>query len=94
MERKTEIPREPKSLAPADPIVTAAELAAAVIAGKKSISEARYILQSIKHPGERLKMQYEFRQLLWAKLGLHHGIDKWGDYVASLKKLQSQFIPE
>ena len=91
MEEKIEIPRDPKSTPPIDPVATATELAAAVIAGKKTIFEVRSFLLSIKHPGERLKIQHEFRQQLWFKLGVHNGIDKLGDYVNSLKKLQSQF---
>ncbi len=94
MVEKVELPSAPKSTTSINQQITAMELAADVIAGKKTVSEVRSFLQSIKHPGERLKMQYEFRQQLWSKIGAHHGIDKWGDYVKSLKKLQSQFVSE
>ncbi len=94
MVEKAEIPNAPKRPACIDPATTASDLVEEVIAGKKTVFEVRSYLQSIKHPGERLKLQYEFQQQLWSKMGIHHGIDKWGDYVKSLKKLQSQFIPE
>ncbi len=94
MEEKAEIPSGPKSPAINDITGTATELAAEVIAGKMTVFQVRHYLQSIKNPGERLKLQYEFRQQLSFKLGVHPGIDKWGDYVKSLKKLQTRFIPE
>ncbi len=94
MVEKVETPNAPQNNASEDPRVTATELAADVIAGRKTIFEARKFLTSIKHPGERLKVQYEFRQQLASKIGINHGIDKWGDYVASLKNLRSRFVPE
>ena len=74
-----------------DPLTKGQALADDLIAGKKSLIDVRKYLMSIKHPGERLKTQFEFSQRIRLKLGLNNGIDKWGDYVNSLKKLQSQF---
>jgi hypothetical protein len=94
MAEKMEISSAPKNTVSLDPHETAMELAADVFAGKKTMFEVRAFLLSIKNPSERLKIQYEFRQLLWTKLGLHQGIDKWGDYTKSLKTLQSRFTTE
>ncbi len=94
MVEKVATPSAPINNDSVDPRVTATELAADVIAGRKTIFEARKFLTSIKHPGERLKVQFEFRQQLASKLGINHGIDKWGDYVKSLKNLRARFIPE
>ncbi len=91
---KVEIPSTPKNLPSADLRETARELAEDLIAGKRTLVDVRKYLMSIKHPGERLKAQYEFRQQIRSKLGLNHGIDRWGDYVNSLKRLQARFIPE
>ncbi len=93
---RVEIPVAPKN--PPSPVAdlqaTINELTDDLIAGRKSLIDVRRYLMSIKHPGERLKAQYEFRQQIRRKLGLSPGIDKWGDYVNSLKRLQSRFIPQ
>jgi hypothetical protein len=94
MAEKVDISSDSKRADSLDPHATALGLAADIIAGRKTMSEVRTFLLSVKNPGERLKIQYEFRQQLWTKLGLHQGIDKWGDYTKSLKTLQSRFTTE
>ncbi len=93
MVEKAEIPDPAKGASPSDIRGAVTDLAAELIAGKKSLIDVRKYLMSIKHPGDRLKAQYEFRQQIRFKLGLSHGIDKWGDYVNSLKRLQAKFVP-
>jgi len=94
MEEKAELPSLPKDEKALDARATGLELAADVIAGRKSVMDVRSFLQTIKHPGVRLKVQYEFRQQLWSKVGPSLGVDNWTNYVKSLKNLQSQFIPD
>ncbi|HMF33722.1 MAG TPA: hypothetical protein VKK79_20020 [Candidatus Lokiarchaeia archaeon] len=76
-----------------DPKDLASDLVDDVIGGKMKVFDVRRTIISIRHPGIRLKVDYEFRRLLRERMNVR-GIDNWESYTRSLRSLKSRFNPE